>query len=59
MGTVKLLNIKGSTKDIIIPNTINGLNVINIGKNAFRNKSLTSVVLPESLHTIGHSAFLY
>lgn len=47
----------GTTKDVVIPNTINGQPVINIGNDAFRSKALTSVVLPDTLQSIGTWAF--
>jgi len=55
-------------KDVIIPRQIDGVDVVNIGKASsvsralivmgpFTNKGLTSVVIPDSVTTIGDSAF--
>ena len=44
-------------KDIIIPETLSGVDVISIGRDAFRLKSLTAVILPNKLLTIGREAF--
>lgn len=43
--------------DIIIPETIGGIAVLNIGANAFDGDNISSVVLPEGLLTIGTYAF--
>ena len=52
-GTCKITNYNtaGGT-DIIIPTVINGLTVTRISNNAFQNKGLTSVILPETLKII-------
>ena len=45
------------TKDVVIPEEINGVPVESIGTGAFLRSGLTSVQLPEGLLTIGQSAF--
>ncbi|WP_020618326.1 leucine-rich repeat protein [Paenibacillus daejeonensis] len=47
----------GSSKDIIIPEEIDGYPVTGIGNEAFRSLGLTSVTIPEGVITIGSSAF--
>lgn len=44
-------------KNVVIPPMINGLSVENIGANAFKGKSLTSVTIPNSVINIGDGAF--
>ena len=54
---------KGNTKeypeitDLIIPNEIDGTPVVNIGKSAFYGKYLTSLIIPNSVTSIGNQAF--
>jgi hypothetical protein len=48
---------KGVAKDIEIPSTINNRSVIAIANDAFRGKGLTSVIIPNSVRTIGNNAF--
>lgn len=47
----------GSGSDISIPDTINGKPVVGINDGAFRDKSITSVVLPATIESIGARAF--
>ncbi len=44
-------------RDVTIPNTIGGTEVLAIGNNAFENKKITSVVIPETVTSIGTQAF--
>lgn len=48
---------KGSDKDIVIPDTLNGWDVVTITDEPFFLKGLTSVVLPKHLETIYPKAF--
>jgi hypothetical protein len=43
--------------DVFIPSTIGGVAVEHIGDDAFREKSLTSVTIPDSVISIGTKAF--
>ncbi len=43
--------------DIVIPETINGVKVLEIGDVAFSKKGIESVVIPEGIRKIGMSAF--
>lgn len=47
----------GLSGDIVIPDTINGLPVKAIGSNAFENATITGVVIPDSVTSIGGYAF--
>ena len=49
--------ITAGIQDVVIPNNLYGLPVTVIGENAFREKNLTSVTLPNSLVTIKAGAF--
>jgi hypothetical protein len=44
-------------KDLVIPDAIWGDPVLSIGKEAFKNAGLTSVVIPHSVASIGEEAF--
>ena len=44
-------------KDLVIPNQINGKNVVGIGTGVFRNKGITSVKFPEGIKDIQSFAF--
>jgi len=45
-------------KDLVIPDAIWGDPVLSIGKEAFKNAGLTSLVIPRSVNYIGEEAFL-
>jgi hypothetical protein len=56
-GAVTITGYKGITKDVVIPERINGLPVVAIGSSVFDEAQLTSVVIPNSVKTIGDGAF--
>lgn len=49
---------KGKSTEIAIPAQIDGKDVTAIGDNCFANKEITVVVCPNTLETIGESAFI-
>jgi hypothetical protein len=55
--TVAITGYTGSATNIVIPGTIGGLPVTVIGENAFQEKHLTSVTIPDGVTTIGAEAF--
>lgn len=49
---------KGTASEVVIPATHNGFPIVEIGASAFmNNKKLTGIVIPDSVKTIGDSAF--
>ncbi|MBP1926910.1 hypothetical protein J2Z76_002782 [Sedimentibacter acidaminivorans] len=44
-------------KDVVIPSTIGGVDVVNIRSDTFNEKQLTSVTIPDSVTSIGEDAF--
>ena len=55
---VRINSFIGSSQDIIIPKSIDGLPVTMIGAEAFKDcTTITSVVIPEGVKEIGESAF--
>jgi hypothetical protein len=54
---VVLVEYKGTEKDIVIPEEIHWMPITAIADGVFRNKGLTSVVLPPELEKIGKEAF--
>src|SRR5688572_30005781 len=57
-GTITITGYTGPGGAVAIPDTINGLPVTSIGDYAFTQRtSLTSVTIPDSVTTIGESAF--
>lgn len=49
----------GSDTNITIPSSIDGHAVTKIGDNSFKDKALTSVVIPNTVTSIGNFAFYY
>jgi hypothetical protein len=57
-GTLTITKYKGAEKQVVIPETINGVKVTEIGKRAFFSSQLTSIIIPDSVTSIGREAFL-
>jgi hypothetical protein len=58
-GGITITGFIGSQTEITIPARISGILVYSIGRNAFSDKGLTRVTLPEGLRTIEEYAFSY
>jgi hypothetical protein len=56
-GTMTILNYKGTAKDIVIPEKIFNMPVTRLMDGAFKNKGLTSVVIPGTIAIIGNEVF--
>ena len=56
-GTMTILNYKGLAKDIVIPEKIFNMPVSRLREGAFKNKGLTSVVIPNTVTFIGDETF--
>ena len=56
-GTISIDKYIGNATEVVIPDTIDGKNVTEIGKEAFRSADVTSVVMPQYLRTIRYYAF--
>src|SRR5690625_3531994 len=56
-GTAMITKYIGNNQRVIIPHTLGGLTVAVIGQEAFTNKNLSSVSIPETVFAIGPLAF--
>ena len=56
-GGITILEYRGGKRNIIIPQTVNGLPVNIIGRGAFANKNISSARLPETITGIETGAF--
>jgi len=52
-----ILEYYGSETEVVIPSTIGGVTVTSIGVDAFLGSSVTSITIPDSVTSIGVSAF--
>lgn len=57
-GSVTIIGFDNSKKALRIPGTINGKTVTAIAENAFFNSGVESVVMPDTINSIGAGAFL-
>jgi hypothetical protein len=58
-GNLTILRSYGSTRELVIPETINDMPVIAIAEGAFTRRGLTMVSIPDSVIEIGEDAFSY
>jgi hypothetical protein len=56
-GKITITGYVGTEKYLTIPPVANGMPIVAIAKEAFRNKGLISVTIPDGVTTIGDSAF--
>ena len=57
---ITIISFSGTSTEVVIPSTIDGYSVTNIGSSAFSYcRSLTSIVIPNSVTSIGSYAFYY
>jgi len=54
-----ITNYMGSDENVNVPPTINGKKIVSIGKNAFPNITIKTVILPDGVTSIGGSAFYH
>lgn len=52
-----LLSYSGSSTNITVPKTVNGIEIRKIGENAFADSDITEIVFSSSVSEIGNSAF--
>ncbi|MCD7812082.1 MAG: leucine-rich repeat protein [Ruminococcus sp.] len=56
-GTIEISDCSTEESDIEVPTEIDGVTVTSIGRSAFSDQKFTSIVLPDSIVSIGESAF--
>lgn len=47
----------GNETNLVVPETINGITPTELGQNIFKNENIESIVLPDTVITIGNNAF--
>ncbi len=58
--TINIIRYSGQeTGTLVVPATIEGINVTSIGEKSFEYCPASAIVLPDTLQTIGHQAFYY
>lgn len=58
-GEATITRYNGTEKDVVIPSELGGYPVAEIGTSAFYSKSITSVVIPDTVRDIGNKAFQF
>lgn len=58
-GEATISRYSGTQKDVVIPSELDGYPVVGIGASAFYSKSITSVVIPDTVREIGKAAFQF
>jgi hypothetical protein len=56
-GTITITSYTGTNTAVTIPSVINGLTVTDIGTNVFDSDEVTSVIIPDTVTSIGAGAF--
>ena len=56
-GGITITGYRGTRRQVVIPATISGIAITEIGREAFQRRNLYNVVIPESVTIIGQSAF--
>lgn len=56
-GNISIKEYKGSSENVAIPDNFDGFPVVSIGQNAFQEKDVVSVTIPDSVTYIGWGAF--
>lgn len=56
-GNISIMEYKGSSENVAIPDNFDGFPVVSIGQNAFQKKDIVSVTIPDSVTYIGWGAF--
>ncbi len=56
-GKISIKEYKGSSENVAIPDNFDGFPVVSIGQNAFQEKDVVSVTIPDSVTLIDYSAF--
>ena len=56
-GNISIMDYKGSSENVAIPDNFDGFPVVSIGEKAFQEKDVVSVTIPDSVTLIDYSAF--
>lgn len=56
-GKITILRCRGTVKELVIPDAINGKPVVAIADYAFAKKEISTVTIPDSVTSIGNGAF--
>ena len=56
-GTIEILEYLGTSKAVKVPDTVEGVEVTRIGDGAFYDSTVETITIPDSITSIGRSAF--